>query len=261
MSMRTFVFASPAGRELYTDAYLPEASGPAPVVIAMHGGGWRAGTRETYKYIGPLLAERGYALLSIDYRLVLKEQNRYPAASDDVRAAIRYVREHAAELNVDPSRIVLMGDSAGGHLAALVGLTERPQVKAVVGIFGVYDLAAQWQYDLPIRLGENISRDFLGVSLPENRQLYFEASPISHAIVANRGPSFLLAWGTNDDIVDPAQSEAFMSALKQAGFWARPVIQFAPHFWIGDPLDEPGSHSAYFAARLLRFLDDRVKGI
>jgi acetyl esterase/lipase len=259
--MRTFVFASPGGQELYTDAYLPEAAAPAPVVIAMHGGSWRSGVRGAYKYIGQLLADRGYALLTIDYRLVLKEANRYPAALDDVRAAIRYVREHAAELNVDPSRIALMGDSAGGHLAALVGLTERPQIKAVVGIVGVYDLAAQWQHDLSIRLTDSITHGFLGVGLPENRQLYFEASPISHAIVANGGPSFLLAWGTNDDIVDPAQSAAFMLALKQAGFWARPVIQFAPHFWIGDPLDEPSSHSAYFAARLLRFLDDRVKGI
>jgi acetyl esterase/lipase len=232
------------------------------VVIALHGGSWRAGVRGAYQYIGPLLAARGYALLAIDYRLVVKDRNRYPAAVDDVRAAIRYVREHAAELNADPSRIVLMGDSAGGHLAALVGLTERPQVKAVVGIVGVYDLAAQWQHDLSIRLIEGpITNAFLGAGLAENRQLYFDASPISHATVANCGPSFLLAWGTNDDIVDPAQSEAFMLALKQAGFWARPVIQFSPHFWIGDPLDEPGSHSAYFAARLLRFLDDRVKGI
>jgi acetyl esterase/lipase len=262
MSIRTFVFASPGGEELSTDAYLPDAAAAAPVVIAIHGGSWRSGTRSTYKHIGGLLAERGYALLAIDYRLVLGQRSRYPAAIDDVRAAIRYVREHAAELNADPTRIVLMGDSAGGHLAALAGLTERPQVKAVVGIAGVYDLAAQWQHDLSIRINEGpITNNFLGAALPENRQLYFDASPVSHATVANCGPSFLLAWGTNDDIVDPSQSEAFMLALKQAGFWARPVVQFTSHFWIGEPLDEPGSHSAYFAARLLRFLDDRVKGI
>src|SRR5471030_316882 len=170
MSMRTFVFASPGGKDLYADAYLPEASEPAPVVIAMHGGSWRSGVRGAYRYIGQLLAERGYALLTIDYRLVLKEQNRYPAAPDDVRSAIRYVREHADELNVDPSRIVLMGDSAGSHLAALVGLTERPQVKAVVGIVGVYDLVAQWHHDLPIRPEDSITKGFLGVNLPENRQ-------------------------------------------------------------------------------------------
>jgi acetyl esterase/lipase len=258
MVTRTLIFERHGAEALHADAYLPESSTAAPVVIALHGGGWKGGTRKAYQYLGPLLAGRGYALLAADYRLVLREQNRYPAALDDVRSAIRYVREHAGELNVDPGRIVLLGDSAGGHLAALTGLTERPHVKAVVGVFGVYDLVAQWQHDLVSRPHDNISSAFLGVSPAENRRLYFDASPISHAITANAGPAFLLAWGTHDDIVDPAQSEAFLLALKQAGFYARTVVQAAGHFWIGDPLDEPGSHSGHFAARLLRFLDDRL---
>jgi acetyl esterase/lipase len=260
MNVRDIVFSSPDGEALHADAYLPEAAQPVPVVIAMHGGGWKAGSRVSYRHLGPLLAGRGYALFSIDYRLVRKDRNRYPAAVDDVRAALKYVREHAAELNVDPARIALMGDSAGGHLAALVGLTERPQVQAVVGIFGVYDLAAQWQHDLLSRPNDNLALDFLGTALFDNRQLYFDASPLSYATTANAGPAFFLAWGTHDDIVDPAQSEAFMLALKQAGFYARPCIQAAPHFWAGDPLDEAGSHSGYFAARLLRFLADRMPG-
>jgi len=258
MSTRSVVFANPGGEALQGDAYLTETGGPAPVVIAMHGGGWKGGTRSAYRYLGPFLAAAGYATFAIDYRLVGKDPNRYPAAVDDVRAAVHYVREHAAELNVDPRRIVLMGDSAGGHLAALVGLTERPQVVAVVGIFGVYDLAAQWQHDLVARPGDNITQSFLGVPLYENRQLYFDASPLSYAVTANGGPAFLLAWGIHDDIVAPAQSETFLLALKQAGFYARPVIQNAPHFWIGDPLDEVGTYSGFFAARLLRFLEDRV---
>jgi acetyl esterase/lipase len=259
MSVRDVVFSSPGGEALHADLYLPDAAQPVPVVIAMHGGGWKGGSRLTYQYLGPLLAGRGYALCSIDYRLVRKDRNRYPAAVDDVRAALKYVREHAAELNVDSARIALMGDSAGAHLAALAGLTERPLVAAVVGIFGVYDLAAQWQHDLESRPNDNLALDFLGTALCDNRQLYFDASPLSYATTANAGPAFFLAWGTHDDIVDPAQSEAFMLALKQAGFYARPCIQAAPHFWAGDPLDETGSHSAYFAARLLRFLDDRLR--
>jgi len=261
MSTRSFVFASPGGEDLYADAYLSDSSKAVPVVIAMHGGSWRGGVRTAYKYLGPWLAGHGYSLLSIDYRLVRKDQNRYPAALDDVRTAIRYVREHAAELNVDPARIVLMGDSAGALLAAFVGLTERPQVQAVIGIVGVYDLAAQWQHDVSIRPDDNFTQNFLGVPLAQNRQLYFEASATSHAITANNGPAFLIAWSTFDDIVDPrSQSESFLLALKQAGFWARTVVQNVAHFWIGDPLDEPGSHSLYFAWRLLRFLEDRVPG-
>jgi acetyl esterase/lipase len=250
----SFVYARPGGEALTADAYLPESAVPVPVVIAMHGGSWRSGTRSSYQYLGCNLADCGYAVLAIDYRL----RRRYPDAVDDVRAAVHYVREHAAELNVDPERVVLLGDSAGAHLAAMVGLRERPQVKAVVGIVGVYDLAAQWQHDLPIRPNDSITQGFLGVALPENRQLYFDASPISHVISSNAGPAFLIAWGIHDDIVDPAQSEGFLHALKQAGFYVRPVIAHAPHFWIAEPLDEPGSHSGYFAARLLRFLEDRV---
>ncbi len=258
MSTRTVVFSSPGGDALQADLYLPESAAAVPVVIAIHGGGWKVGSRDSYRHLGGLLSGRGYAVFAIDYRLVRNERNRYPAAVDDVRAAVTYVREHAAELNVDPARVVLMGDSAGGHLAALVGLTERPAVKAVVGIFGVYDLAAQWQHDLPSRPNDNITQLFLGASLVENRQLYFDASPLSYVTTANAGPAFLLTWGTHDDIVDPAQSEAFLLALKQAGFFVRTVIQDAPHFWAGDPLDEAGSHSAFFAARLVRFLDERA---
>ena len=261
MTTRSVVFANPGGEALHADVYLPESAAPVPVVIAIHGGGWRVGSRDSYRHLGQLLAGRGYAVFSIDYRLVRKEQNRYPAAVDDVRAAVKYVREHAAELNVDPKRVILMGDSSGGHLAALVGLTERPAVQAVVGIFGVYDLAGQWQHDLASRPNDNITQLFLGASLVENRQLYFDASPLSYVTTANAGPAFLLTWGTHDDIVDPAQSEAFLLALKQAGFFVRTVIQDAPHFWAGDPLDEAGSHSAFFAARLLRFLGDRFPGV
>jgi acetyl esterase/lipase len=258
MAMRTVVFTTPGGEELRADAYLPEAAVPVPVVIAIHGGGWKAGSRDSYRHLGHLLNGHGYAVFSIDYRLVRKDKNRYPAAADDVRAALAYVREHAAELNIDTQRIALMGDSAGGHLAALVGLTERPAPKVVVGIFGVYDMAAQWQHDLAPRPYDNIAEIFLGASLVDDRKLYFDASPISHVVRSNAGPAFLLTWGTHDDIVDPAQSEAFLLALKQAGFYVRTVIQDAPHFWAGDPLEEAGSHSAFFAARLLRFLDERL---
>lgn len=258
MTMRTVEFVRYDAEALAADLYLPDAAAPAPVLIALHGGGWKGGTRASYRHIGAYLARSGYALCAIDYRLVSGERNRYPAAADDARAAAAYVRDHAGELNVDPARLVLMGDSAGGHLAALVALTAPREYAAVVGVYGVYDMASQWQHDLLSRPNDNIAQAFLGVSLVENRRLYFETSPLSYAIAGNAGPSFLLAWGTHDDIVDPAQSEAFMLALKQAGFYVRPVIQDAAHFWIGDPLDDPGSHSAYFAARLLRFLQDRV---
>ena len=257
-SKRTLAYASPDGEPLQADVYLPASATAAPVVICMHGGAWKAGSRDSYRHLGPFLADAGYVVMSIDYRLVKGAKNRYPAAVDDVRAAVAYVREHAGELNADVTRIALMGDSAGGHLASLVGLQDAATIKAFVGVFGVYDLAAQWQYDLASRPNDNISHVFLGAPLTENRQLYFDASPISYATTANNRVAVLLAWGTCDDVVPAEQSELFLRALKQAGFYARPCVQAAPHFWVSDPLDEPGSYSGFFAKRLLRFLNEKL---
>lgn len=257
-TQRTLSYATPGGEPLLADVYLPAAVTAAPVVVCMHGGAWKAGSRASYRFLGPYLAEAGYVAMSIDYRLVKAAKNRYPAAVEDVRAAVAYVREHAAELNADVERIALMGDSAGGHLAALVGLQDSATIKAFVGVFGVYDLAAQWQYDLASRPNDNIAHVFLGTSLIDDRQLYFDASPISYATTANNRVAALLAWGTSDDVVPAEQSENFLRALKQAGFYARPCVQAAPHFWVSDPLDEPGSYSGFFAVRLLRFLNEKL---
>jgi len=253
---RTITYAAPGG-DLEADVYAPDATAAAPVVICIHGGAWKRGTRHSYGALGPWLAAAGYLVLSIEYRLVSGATNRYPAALDDVRAAVRYVREHATDLGADPARIALMGDSAGGHLATLTGLTDAAGIKAIVGIFGVYDCAAQWNTDRASR-GDNFIEEFLGAPLTANRRLYFDASPISYAIEANNAPAVLLAWGTVDDIVLPEQSENFLRALKLAGFYVRTVVQAAPHYWVGDPLDEPGSYSGFFAVRLKRFLDEKL---
>ena len=256
---RTITYREIDRDTLEADVYAPAGGPPAPILICAHGGGWKGGLRRSYRYIGPFLAAHGYVVLAIDYRLVQGGKNRYPAAVDDVRTALAYAREHAADLNGDASRIALMGDSAGGHLAALIALTQPQDVRALVGIFGVYDLAAQWQFDLAERPHDNITAAFLGTSLVDDRRLYFDASPLSYATTANNAVAVLLAWGTHDDIVSPKQSERFLRALKQAGFYVRTVVQHAPHYWLGDPLDEPGSHSAVFTARLLRFLEERLR--
>ena len=263
-SKRTITYASPSGEDLEADLYVPDdplgTAAPAPVVICMHGGGWKGGARRTYRFLGPYLADAGYIVMAIDYRLVRGAANRYPAAVADVRSAIAYIDEHAYELNADRYRVALMGDSAGGHLAALAGLTAPATIKAIVPVFGIYDLAAQWEHDQIARPHDRITEDFIGEPLTSNRTIYFDASPMSYAIRANNAVSVLLAWGTLDDVVLPAQSERFLTALKQASFYVRTVVQAAPHYWMGEPLDEPGSFAGVFAPRLLRFLNERLAG-
>lgn len=273
---RDMTYATHDGAELKGDYYVPKAAGKYPVMIAVHGGGWQAGSKAAYHYWGPYLAQRGIALYAIDYRLAKPDHPTYPGAVQDVRAAIQFVKSKAADLKADPEHVGLMGDSAGSHLVALTALAAdkapfagaypgdpyanvSSAVKAVVAAYGVYDMAQQWNHDQLSRPRDNIAEKFLGKAPMDDRRLYFEASPMSYATRANNRTSFLLTWGTADDIVDPHQSEAFMLVLKQAEFFVRPVtIQAAPHFWMGDPLDDPRGNVTFAAPQILRFLQTRL---
>jgi acetyl esterase/lipase len=264
-------FARHNGAALAGDLYLPKGLDQAPIVIAIHGGGWQAGNRSGYKYWGPFLARNGIALFSIDYRL--GKPGTYPGSVYDVKAAIQFVRAKAGELGIDPQRIGLMGDSAGGHLAALVGLaadqftgeyrddpnaSTPANVKAVIGFYGVYDMLGQWQHDQIARPRDQIAEKYVGTSPMENRRVYFESSPMSYATVDRNRTRFLLIHGTADDVVDPAtQSQAFQIALNQAGFAVRHfVIPGAGHFWASDPFEgEIGGYGATAAPTILRFLE------
>jgi len=270
-------YATHDGVALLGDLYAPEGSGPFPALVAVHGGGWQQGTRESYRHWGPYLATAGYALFAVDYRLCKPNQKTYPEAVHDIRAAVQYLRGWAGEFQIDPKRIGLIGDSAGAHLSALVALAgdlpifagayrDDPfpalstKVKAVIGFYGVYDMAAQWQHDLVSRPRDQITEKFLGAAPIDDRRLYFDASPASYATRDNNQTAFLIAYGTEDDVVDASsQSVAFVTTLKQAGFFVRTSIaQGAPHFWGTEPLEEPGSFSGFFAPRLKRFLAERL---
>jgi acetyl esterase/lipase len=270
-------FVEHDGTKLLGDLYLPKGLDKAPVLVAVHGGGWQVGNRKFYTNWGPYLARNGVAVFAIEYRLMKPGVKTYPGAVYDTKTAIQYVRAKATELGVDPERIGMIGDSAGAHLSALVALAgEEPhfsseyrsdanasvsaKVKAVVGIYGVYDMLAQWQHDLLARPRDNIGEKFLGAAPHTNRKVFFEASPISYATVDRNSTRFLLVHGTDDDIVDPAtQSVAFLNALNQAGFLVRRVvIPGAGHFFVTDPVDET-SFGGFAGPRVLRFLADALK--
>jgi len=130
----------------------------------------------------------------------------------------------------------------------------------VVSIYGVHDLIQQWEHDSVHRMSDHITEKFLGVSLLDAPRLYFEASPFAYISRAVNQTAFLLAHGTEDDIVErEPQWDRYLIALKRAGFTARRiVIQGAAHSWVREPLDEPGSASGQFAPHLLRFLAERL---
>jgi acetyl esterase/lipase len=270
-------FVSHAGEALAGTLYLPKAPGKYPALIAVHGGGWRLSNRDNYQHLGAWLAARGYVVFAVTHRLSKPGRKAFPEAVQDVRAAVQFVKARAETLKADPERVALMGESSGGHLAALVALAGEhalfregnaadphgrvsTAVKVCVPIYAVLDLARQWRHDQLTRFDDHIVQQFLGAGLAEDRRLYFDASPISYVSNKNNATAFLVAWGTADDIVDHReQGEAFVEALKQARFFVRTVVVLdAPHFWVADPLDEPGSYPGFFAPRLLRFLQARL---
>jgi acetyl esterase/lipase len=260
---------------LLGDLYLPAGAGPFPALVGVHGGGWQAGARNAFQFWGPHLAERGYALFAISYRLAKKGQRMFPQAVNDVLAAVQFVRGSAKEIKIDPERIALFGASAGAHLASLAALggeifkgsypndefaAVSTKVKALVGVYGVYDLVEMWQrYQLQSPRENNIE-NFMGAAPMDNPRLYFDASPINYASFANNPLGVFLAVGTEDDLVDRrAQTDAFLMRLKQANFFVRTcIVQGAPHYWLSDPIEEAGSYSGFMAPRLIRFLKERL---
>jgi acetyl esterase/lipase len=270
-------YANHDGVSLLGDLYLPAGAGRVPALIAVHGGGWQAGARSTFQFWGPYLAEQGYGLFAISYRLAKKGEKMFPQAVHDVLAAVQFVRASAGQFRIDPERIGLFGASAGAHLAALAALggnsppfkggyprdphaTVATKVKALVGVYGVYDLVEMWQRYQSHSPRENNIENFMGAAPMDDPRLYFEASPVNYATFANNQIGVFLSVGTEDDLVNrPAQTDAFLLRLKQANFFVRTcIVQGAPHYWASDPIDEPGSYPGVMAPRLMRFLKERL---
>jgi len=267
-------YANHDGVELLGDLYLPAGAKAAPALVAVHGGGWVVGARNAFQYWGPYLAARGIAVFTISYRLATKAKT-FPEAVQDVLAGVQFVRGKATAFGIDPQRIGLIGASAGAHLAALAALSGKkflgayPQdafaaidasVKALIGVYGIYDAVAMWtNYQVQGGRDNNFEK-FMAVPPMADRQLYFDASPISYATFANNAIGVLLVTGTEDALVDrKTQTDPFELALKQAGFFVRPcILPGAPHYWMNDPIDEPGSFTGFLAPRLLRFLAERL---
>lgn len=221
-------FARPGGVPLTLDASIPEGKGPFAAVIVVHGGGWENGSKRSYERpLLPVLSEARFAWFTINYRLA--PQYQYPAAVEDVEAAIRWVKAHAREYKVDPRRIALAGESAGGHLVAMAAVrqTRETRVAAVVDFYGPHDLLKR-ETDRG-EVGRNL-RQFLGISMlaEAGRARLKEASPITY--VRKGLPPFLFIHGTKDAAVPYEQSPMMCEKLKAAGNRCEVfMVEGAPH--------------------------------
>ncbi|MAE60526.1 MAG: esterase [Planctomycetaceae bacterium] len=241
--LRDVQYAKAGKVKLLADVYRPRhATGPLPVIVWIHGGGWEGGTKLHCPIVD--FAALGYAVVSIDYRLAPK--HRWPAQIEDCKAAVRWVRASAEKYGFDPKRVAAAGASAGGHLAALLGtsgdvkalegkrnhLKHSSRMRAVLDLFGPIDLPAaikQKDSKLLRRLTDQL---FHGnkrrLSDAELNRRATQASPTTH--ITKDDPPFLIIHGSKDPLVPLGQSELLHEQLTKAKLKSKlHVIEDAEH--------------------------------
>jgi acetyl esterase/lipase len=221
-ALRDLAYVKDCHERQKLDLYLPEkADAPLPVVVWIHGGAWRAGSKEGCPAI--FLAGKGYAVASINYRL--SQHAAFPAQIQDCKAALRWLRAHAKKHNLDPKHIGVWGGSAGGHLVALLGTTgnlkelegkegnldQSSQVQCVVDWFGPTDFR-----NVPDKFANDpnsVIAQLLGGPPAKKKEKAALASPLAH--VHKECPPFLIMHGDEDRAVPIAHSEKLAEALKK----------------------------------------------
>ncbi len=214
------------------DLYLPDTpdtGSPRPLIIWIHGGGWKAGDKRQCP--AARLVSEGYAIASLDYRL--SQDAVFPAQLEDCKAAVRWLRAHAAEYHLDPQKFAAWGSSAGGHLVALLGVTGKTRefdvganldissaVQCVVDYFGPADLLTMGRMSGPQSridhdAADSPEADLLGGPIQKNPKLALRASPTTY--VQTGAPPFLIVHGDADQIVPMGQSQLLDKKLRAAG--------------------------------------------
>src|SRR5690349_5972510 len=205
------------------DVYFPDSGGPWPALVYVHGGSWMHGDKSEAMMFAGNMTSQGYLVVSINYRLY--PPARFPAMIEDVKCAIRSLRAHAREYNLDPNRIGAFGVSAGGHLVSLLG-TSDPSDGWDVGEY--LDQSSRVQVVIAMAPVTDLSRNFPNADIEAMKRVGFgednvaEASPITH--VTSDDPPFLLIHGDRDELVHYEQSQLMYDRLRQMNVPAQLVI-------------------------------------
>lgn len=231
-----------------------------PGLIVIYGGAWRSGNKEVMRIFCEQFARAGYVVAAVSYRLF--PDVRFPAAVEDCKCGVRWMRENAATYRIDPKKIGAMGASAGGHLAMMLGYMDdsdglqgngghekySSQVQCVVNYFGPFDLTLRdWKSS-----DEHLLVDFLGDKLDKIPDTYQKASP-SHYVDADDAPTITL-HGTQDPIVPYGQGTLVDATLGHLGIDSRlELVKGAVHGWWGADLQRTQKAS-------IEFLDKHLKG-
>lgn len=267
-------YAGNSNPKQMVDVYLPRqrsSDKPLPVVALIHGGGWIHGDRLGYAALAIQFARTGnYAAVTVGYRLT--NEAYWPQQIYDCKAAIRWIRGHARELNLDPDRIAVWGSSAGGHLSSLLGTSGdvkelegdlgsftsmSSRVQCVVNQCGPEDFTKALMFD---KEGKPIVQDeavmgLLGGTYEEKHAEAVAASPLTY--VTKDDPPFLTIHGTNDKRVAFANAEAIQAALQKAGVPSLLLpITNGGHGSVGHP--EAVTRGKQFVDKILRGIDTTI---
>ena len=237
-------YASPGGVPLKLDAYLPGSPGPHPAVIVIHGGAFRFGERGWETYLATALVDAGFAAFSIDYRLA--PEFPFPAAVDDVLAAVAWVRAHAADYGVDPEEIGAIGESAGGHLAAMLAVLGRDSVDegsriaAAVAWSGPMDLHALVRdagdvVSNGLSIRDDVVEPFLGCRGVSCARLFRKASPVTF-VDPSDAPMLLV--NSVEEFIPIAQAREMAAELRRAGVSVQ-VIEMPGDKHAGEYANDP----------------------
>ncbi|OAM89431.1 hypothetical protein AW736_13275 [Termitidicoccus mucosus] len=225
------------------DLYLPKKKSgrPLPLIVWVHGGGWRGSDKGRCLPAANGFTARGYAVASIGYRL--SDTAVFPAQLEDCKAAIRWLRAHATSHDIDPDRIAAWGSSAGGHLVALLGTTGDTRafdtgenldfssgVQAVVDYYGPTDFCDRSLLKEKPSLGgpESAESRLIGAAVRDNPEKAAAASPVTY--VTKSDAAFFIVHGTDDPVVPISQSRRLDAALRKAGVFSKlKVIEGAAH--------------------------------
>lgn len=230
---RNLEYALVGKKSLLLDLYIPKNVSHPPLLVWIHGGGWRSGDKDKGGKFVPLATNEGYACASINYRL--SGEAKFPAQIQDCKAAIRWLRANAEKYGYDATHIGVGGSSAGGHLAALLGtsggdknlegavggnLDQSSKVQAVCDMWGPTDFLQMDAHAIARTRNKHDSARspeslLIGGPIQENKEKVAKANPITY--VDKNDPPFLIIHGSHDALVPVHQSQILSQALKKAG--------------------------------------------
>lgn len=239
------------GVALTMDVYQPATAGVHPVLVQVYGGAWQRGAPSDFAEFATYISAQGYVVFAIDYRHA--PRFTFPAPLADVREALEIVRARAHEWNGDATRLVLMGRSAGAHLAMLAAYApDAPPIRGVIDYYGPVDLVEGYRNPPspdPLEVRQ-IEEAFLGGAPDAKLARYQEASPIT--LATRRLPPTLLIYGSRDHIVEPRFGRMLAEALRRNGGTVVHVeIPWADHAFDTVPNGPSGQLSRYLAERFL----------